>query len=164
MSRPKPCTCMIAHVVRQLSTDRWLIGWSRMPPSMDTFVSPFVVLGVFVTAQGFAVYAGDLLRRKMRPVKEEERADFDIIRAAALTLLALIIGFSFAMAVTRYDQRKNFEEAEANAIGTEYVRVDFLPVEDAAQVRELLRRYVDQRVAFYLARDEGQVLSHPLIF
>jgi hypothetical protein len=93
----------------------------------------------------------------MRPVKEEERADFDIIRAAALTLLALIIGFSFAMAVTRYDQRKNFEEAEANAIGTEYVRVDFLPVEDAAQVRELLRRYVDQRVAFYLARDEGQV-------
>jgi hypothetical protein len=120
-------------------------------------VSPFVVLGVFVTAQGFAVYAGDLLRTKMRPVKEEERADFDIIRAAALTLLALIIGFSFAMAVTRYDQRKNLEEAEANAIGTEYVRVDFLPAEDAARVRELLGRYVDQRVAFYLARDEGQV-------
>jgi hypothetical protein len=59
--------------------------------------------------------------------------------------------------VTRYDQRKNLEEAEANAIGTAYVRAEFLPAEDAARARELLRRYVDQRVAFYLARDEGQV-------
>lgn len=30
------------------------------------------------------------------------------------------------MAVTRYDQRKNYEEDEANAIGTEYVRADLL--------------------------------------
>jgi hypothetical protein len=59
--------------------------------------------------------------------------------------------------VARYDQRKNYEEAEANAIGTEYVRADFLPPEGAARVRELLRRYVDQRVAFYLSRDEGHI-------
>jgi hypothetical protein len=43
-----------------------------------------------------------------------------------LTLLALIIGFSFSMAVSRYDQRKSYEEAEANAIGTEYARADLL--------------------------------------
>jgi hypothetical protein len=48
-----------------------------------------------------------------------------------LTLLALIIGFSFSMAVTRYDQRKNTEQ-EANAIGTEYVRADLLSPVDAA--------------------------------
>ncbi len=42
-------------------------------------------------------------------------------------LLGLIIGFSFSMAISRYDQRKNYEEAEANAIGTEYVRADLLP-------------------------------------
>ena len=42
------------------------------------------------------------------------------------------------MAITRYDQRKNYEEAEANAIGTEYVRADLLPETDAAKVRELL--------------------------
>jgi hypothetical protein len=45
---------------------------------------------------------------------------------ASLTLPALIIGFSFSMAVTRYEQRKNYEEAEANAIGTEFVRADLL--------------------------------------
>ena len=43
------------------------------------------------------------------------------------------------MAISRYDQRKNYEEAEANAIGTEYVRADLLPGPDAAKVRALLR-------------------------
>ena len=124
---------------------------------MYTFDSPFVVLAVTLLAQWLAAYAGDVLRKKMRPLREEERADFDLVRTAALTLLGLIIGFSFAMAVARYDQRKNYEEAEANAIGTEYVRADFLPPEGAARVRELLRRYVDQRVAFYLSRDEGHI-------
>ena len=124
---------------------------------MYTFDSPFVVLAVTLLAQWFAAYAGDVLRKKMRPLREEEREDFDLVRTAALTLLGLIIGFSFAMAVARYDQRKNYEEAEANAIGTEYVRADFLPPEGAARVRELLRRYVDQRVAFYLSRDEGHI-------
>jgi len=53
------------------------------------------------------------------------------------------------MAVSRYDQRKNYEEAEANAIGTEYIRADLLPADDAVKVRELLRTYIDQRIIFY---------------
>jgi hypothetical protein len=118
--------------------------------------SPFAILGAALVLQWLAAGAGNWLR-KARPFREEERADFDVVRAAALTLLGLIIGFTFAMAVTRYDQRKNYEEAEANAIGTEYLRLDFLPAEDAARVRELLRQYTDQRIAFYLARDEHQI-------
>jgi hypothetical protein len=55
---------------------------------------------------------GDRLRRTIRPLKKDEREDFDTVLAASLTLLALIIGFSFSMAVSRYDQRKNYEEAE----------------------------------------------------
>jgi hypothetical protein len=42
----------------------------------------------------------------------------DTVLTATLTLLALIVGFTFSMAVSRYDLRKNYEEAEANAIGT----------------------------------------------
>ena len=93
-------------------------------------------------------------------MSEDERKDFDVVQAATLTLLGLILGFSFSMAVTRYDQRKNYEEAEANAIGTEYVRADLMPAEHAARVRELLKRYLDHRMAFYLATDSrslGQI-------
>jgi hypothetical protein len=119
--------------------------------------SPIYVLAIAFIAQSIAALIGDFLRRRGRLLNEDERKDFDTIQAATLTLLALIIGFSFSMAVTRYDQRKNYEEAEANAIGTEYLRADLLPVKDAEDVRQLLKRYLDQRVRFYLTRDQGQL-------
>ena len=87
------------------------------------------------------------------PAHRQDRADFGVVLGATLTLLGLLIGFSFSMAVSRYDQRKNFEEAEANAIGTEYVRADLLPAGDAAEVRKLLKKYLDQRMLFYTTRD-----------
>jgi hypothetical protein len=119
---------------------------------------PFVIFAIALIGQWLSVYAGRLLGARLRPLSEDERKDFDIVRAATLTLLGLIIGFSFSMAVTRYDQRKNYEEAEANAIGTEYVRADMLLAEDVAPVRELLRKYLDRRIAFYQARD-AQLVS-----
>jgi hypothetical protein len=63
-----------------------------------------------------------------------------------LTLLVLLIGFSFSMAVNRYDQRKSYEAEEANAIGTEYVRARLLLSTDSEKLRELLGSYLDQRV------------------
>src|SRR6201988_3021264 len=125
---------------------------------MQRLDSPFFVFVAGLVVQWLAAYAGDLFRRKVRPLKKEgERQDFDIVRTASLTLLGLIIGFSFAMAVSRYDQRKNLEEAEANAIGTQYLRADLLPAEDASGVRELLRKYCNERIEYYLARDELRV-------
>ena len=122
-----------------------------------TLANPFVIFPSSLAVQWLAAYLGDVLRRRGRALGEEEREDFDVVRTATLTLLALVIGFSFSMAVSRYDQRKNYEEAEANAIGTEYVRADLLPAEDAAKIRELLRRYTDRRISFYLARDQHEI-------
>ena len=61
------------------------------------------------------------------------------------------------MAMTRYDQRKDYEEAEANAIGTEYVRADLLPPADAQRVRSLLKVYTEQRLLFYKATDRNEI-------
>src|SRR5262245_60628900 len=87
------------------------------------------------------------------------REDFGVILAATLTLLGLIVGFTFSMALNRYDQRKNYEEEEANAIGTEYFRAGLLPAADAGKVRALLLNYLDQRILFYSTRDEQQLLQ-----
>jgi hypothetical protein len=95
--------------------------------------------------------------RKWHPLEDGERQDLDVIVAATLTLLGLIIGFSFSMAISRYDQRKTYEEAEANAIGTEYVRADLLPTTDAARVHTLLMNYLDQRILFYRTSDDRQL-------
>jgi len=124
---------------------------------MGVFDNPFVVFVTALVTQWVAAYAGDTIRRKVRPFKQGERNDFDILRAASLTLLGLIIGFSFSMAVSRYDQRKNLEETEANAIGTEYLRADLLPAADAAHVRDLLRKYTAERISFYLANNEREI-------
>jgi hypothetical protein len=83
--------------------------------------------------------------------------DFSVLIAGALTLLGLIIGFSFSMAVSRFDQRKNYEDAEANAIGTEYLRVDLLPSSDTTKLRALLQTYLRQRISLYGTSDEEEV-------
>ena len=116
---------------------------------------PLLVFAMSFLLLSLAAAVGDIVRSKIHPLVEEERDDFGIILSATLTLLGLLIGFSFSMAISRYDQRKNYEEAEANAIGTEYVRADLLPPGDRARVRELLRMYVDERVLFYTTRDRG---------
>src|SRR5690242_13443386 len=111
--------------------------------------NPFIVFVVALAAQLGAAVLGDRVRRTVWPVNKLEREDLNTVLTATLTLLALIIGFSFSMAVSRYDQRKNCEEAEANAIGTEYLRADLLPPDNGTRVRQLLRQYVDQRIDFY---------------
>jgi len=93
---------------------------------------------------------------RRHPLDDEVRHDFGLLQGAALTLLGLIIAFSFSMAAGRYDQRKNLEEAEANAIGTEYLRADLLPAADAAKLRPLLKSYVDLRIAYYNVFDEAE--------
>jgi hypothetical protein len=115
-----------------------------------------LVFALAFPAMTLMAWLGTLLSRR-RPVQADARDDFATILAATLTLLGLVIGFSFAMALNRYDQRKNYEEAEANAIGTAYVRADLLPAPDAAAMRALLRRYLEQRLLFYVTRDEQEL-------
>jgi hypothetical protein len=117
----------------------------------------FLVFALSFIGLWLSAWIGAFFLRRQRALGDAIPEDFSVILAAALTLLGLLIGFSFSMATSRFDQRKNLEEAEANAIGTEYVRADLLPAGDAAKVRALLRDYLDQRVLFYLTRDEQQI-------
>jgi len=117
---------------------------------------PVLVFALSFLVLWLAAMIGWSLMRRNRVLDEELREDFGRILAGVLTLLALLIGFSFSMAISRYDLRKTYEEAEANAIGTEYVRADLLPVADAARIRVLLRNYLKQRVLFYLAHTEQE--------
>jgi len=118
---------------------------------------PLLVFVLSFLLLWLAAWLGAFFLRKRLKLHESVREDFGLVLAAALTLLGLIIGFSFSMATSRYDQRKNYEEAEANAIGTEYVRAELLPAADAAKVRALLKSYTDQRILYYTTRDLERV-------
>lgn len=96
-----------------------------------------------------AVYLGVKLARHRGQTPGIPRHDLDLVTTASLTLLGLIIGFSFSMSLDRYNQRKEAEAREASTISTEYMRVGLLPQAEAAQMRELIKNYLSQRLRFY---------------
>jgi hypothetical protein len=126
----------------------------RMFTPMD---HPILFVGCSLVMFWFTAWMSASWRAGRGQIGEEVRGFLAILLGAALTLLGLIIAFIFSMAVSRYDQRKNYEEQEANAIGTEYARAEQLPPEGAAKVHALLKSYVDQRILFYKTRSEDEL-------
>jgi hypothetical protein len=114
--------------------------------------STFIVLSI-------AAWAGGWFAARRKPETEVDRDAFNLIQTSTLTLLGLIIGFTFSMALNRYDQRKNLEEEEANAIGTAYLRADLLSPEAAGKVRAALKAYTSMRVRHYSTRDSAEIAA-----
>ena len=115
--------------------------------------SPLWVFVVSLVALLLADMTGAFLSEQRAKLTETERNVLGVILTGVLTLYAVIIGFSFSMATARYDLRKYYEEAEANAIGTEYLRLGLLPPADVARARSLLKSYLEDRILFYTTRD-----------
>jgi protein-S-isoprenylcysteine O-methyltransferase Ste14 len=125
---------------------------------MDALLNrPPEVSVLSLIALWLAARAGRYVETRWSPLTGDEKEQFKTVVAATLTLLGLLIGFSFSMAVSRYDQRKDYEEAEANAIGTAYLRAGLLPPADADGVRGLLKQYTDLRIQFYKERRDDNV-------
>ncbi len=123
---------------------------------MSTVIDlPRLVLVLSLVLLMASAAAGVYVERRVRPLKAGERETFSVVLGGTLTLLGLIIGFSFSMAISRYDLRKDYEAAEANAIGTEFLRTDLLPPAKTAEAKDLLRRYLSYRIRFYEERHEA---------
>ena len=118
---------------------------------------PLLVFVVSFLVLWLSTWIGRSAPRRPGKLDSQSREDFAVVLPASLTLLGLIIGFTFSMAGGHYDQRRSYEETEANAIGTEYLRADLLPAAEASQVHALLSRYLHQRILFYSVRDEVQL-------
>lgn len=106
--------------------------------------------GVFVITLAIillSIEAGFRLgRSRWQNVREEISEPLNEIVAAMLGLLALMLGFTFSLASARYDIRMALVADEANAIGTTYLRADLLPPDARAEIRRLLREYLEVRL------------------
>lgn len=72
---------------------------------------------------------------------------------AVFALLGLLLAFTFSGAASRFEARRFYIDTEANAIGTAYLRLDLLPEETQPPLRELFRRYADNRATVYQGAD-----------
>ncbi|WP_231971247.1 hypothetical protein [Polynucleobacter necessarius] len=105
------------------------------------------------------MWFGNVFLSQFRTKDTETSTDLGIIQTATLSLLALIIGFTFSMTIDRHDQHKVLEEGEANAIGTEFLRADLLPPDVSIATKKLLLEYVDQRILFYSKQSHEVVVE-----
>ena len=119
----------------------------------------YLTFAVTLVVLWMAVEAGAWIARRASPARKFERGYLGQVSGASITILALIIGFSFSAALDRYNQRKNYEQEEASAISSEYSLAGLLPQADAAQLRALLIRYIELRIAFFETDDRMERAS-----
>ena len=115
-----------------------------MTPTVDLIL--FVTIGIVLLALaeiGFRI--GTRLHLSAAMVEARAR-QFATVQEAVLILVSLMLGFTFAMALERYNTRRELVIKEANAIGTTFLRASMLPEHYKAPVRDALRRYVELKL------------------
>jgi len=118
---------------------------------LDPLLVCLVLMGVLLVAEEL----GFRLKGKMRPGTDSiEIADIALILGAVMTLLALLLGFTYAMSQARFETRRELVVEEANAIGTTYLRAKALPEPRSSQIQELLRQYLALRVEITIKIDD----------
>jgi hypothetical protein len=103
---------------------------------------------------GFRSYLWFRVHRDMR---NEEGASF--VMSAALTLLALLVGFTFGMAQSNFELRRDLVTAEANAISTTHLRHQLLDEASQREINALMAEYVKVRMSFSAARGDRESLE-----
>lgn len=111
----------------------------------------FLGLAALVAVLGAAELCFRLGLRHRRDADELTRDHFASLQVALLGLLALLVAFTFSIAVARFDARKDLVIEESNAIGTTYLRARLLAAPQREEAEGVLRAYVDAQLAFYAA-------------
>ncbi len=107
--------------------------------------SVLIVSGLFICML-LAMEIGYRSSRRRQARTAEAVTQANAVLAAMLGLLALLLAFTFSAALQRYEDRSQTVVAEANAIGTTYLRARLLPREMHDEVQALLRQYLDVRI------------------
>jgi hypothetical protein len=94
---------------------------------------------------------------KLRNRIEEVHEDFGVILTATLIVTGPGFGIYILHGGKPLRSEKAIRSGEANAIGTEYLRLELLPASDDENLRVLLREYLDQRILFYQTRDRERL-------
>jgi hypothetical protein len=106
-------------------------------------LSSWALALIIFAVVGSVTAAGLLLGRRMRRHHEKLREPFGAMQGALLGVVGLILAFGLSLAVGRYEDRRAAVVADANAIGTTYLRAQLLAEPARTRSLALLRRYND---------------------
>ena len=118
------------------------------------FRAALLILGLFASILLMMAIGQRLAKRILAKDADVVRSRLTGVETAIFGLMSLMIAFSFSSAAARYEMRWGLVVAEANAIGTAYLRLDLLPESSQPVLREKFRRYTEARIAhFHLLGD-----------
>src|SRR5687768_9344556 len=118
----------------------------------------WVIFAATIIMVVLAIEAGFRLGRQFHQSPEDENeSSVSVIAGAILTLAGFMLAFTFGISSERLQDRKTLVREEANAIGTAWLRSDFLPEPDRAEAKGLFRKYVDDRLGAAQANDLNQM-------
>ncbi len=89
----------------------------------------------------------------------EKEGTVGVILGATLALLGFVLAFTFGLAASRFDSKRQIVVEEANAIGTTYLRAGLLPNDRTGEIRNLLRDYVAARIEVVQSQDVDHLLQ-----
>ena len=95
-------------------------------------------------ATGLGVFLG----HRVRHLSESLREPFGVLQGALLGVVGLLLAFGLSLAVSRYEDRRSNIVAEANAIGTTYLRAQTLDEPVRSRSMNLLVRYTGSAIRF----------------
>jgi hypothetical protein len=105
-----------------------------------------VYIGLFLL-QLIAFETGYQITRRNKRFKEEvEPGTLSPMVGGLIGVLGFLLAFTFSIATSQYNQRKQYVLEEANEIGTSYLRADLIDTKYKTEVKKLLREYVDVRL------------------
>lgn len=124
---------------------------------MDTFPLwlLFVISMAFVMGSIEIGRVASLIAHRRSHVESETVANFFV--GPILGLVAFMLAFTFGIVSSRYDERKSLVREEANAIGTTYMRADFMAEPGRSRTRDLLAEYLESRIVAVRNRDLVQI-------
>ena len=109
-------------------------------------VSSVLIVSGLLLCMPLGMEAGFRSGRHKQAIATETVTQANAVLASMLGLLALLLAFTFSAALQRYDDRSQAVVAEANVIGTTYLRAQLLPKGMHDEVQGLLRQYLDARI------------------
>lgn len=120
--------------------------------------SILVVGGALIFLFTAVLSLGWIFGQKTRPGHTESDP---ILISAVLGLLALMLSFTYGLAVDRYEARRLLVQEEANAIRTMYLRAQLIEEPERSEIQRILVDYTDNRIALAYARrdDAGALLA-----
>ncbi len=117
---------------------------------MDYFITPIPMTVCILLGMVVCLEIGHRLgKRKLAADPEGAMLGHGVVESAIFGLYGLLVAFTFSGAPDRLDTRRELIQAEANAIGVAYLRLDLLAPESQPEMRQLFRNYLDSRLEVY---------------